>query len=187
MAKSSGGVRIVGTYTNTEAGNRAEFYARLNTKMYEEGYSSISEKTGAYVLYMKGHNYHRDEVEAAKALADDGINVILTPEGAEYNVYATTYRKNQPKFSEGYVNFYSYEQRTPTSDSTISSIKKALRHTNDKHADVCVIYDKYGSFKREDIEYGMKSYQQHSSQWKHIKAVLVINSKRKVYEHYFDK
>lgn len=186
MAKTSGGVRIVGTYTKTEAENRAEYFAKLQTQMYVNEHSSISAKSGAYVLFMKGHNYNAEEIEAAKALSNAGINVILTPEGAQYKVYATN--KAKMKFSEGYVNFYSFEQKTPKDISSITrSIKRALHHTNEKHSDISVIYDKHNLYHRNDIENGMKEYQKHTSKWERIKAVLVVDSKLNVYEHYFEK
>lgn len=186
MAKTSGGVRIVGTYTKTEAENRAEYFAKLQTQMYVNEHSSISAKSGAYVLFMKGHNYNAEEIEAAKALSNAGINVILTPEGAQYKVYATN--KAKLKFSEGYANIYSFEQRTPKDIKTKeSSIKQALRHTNDKHSQICVIYDKYNQFHRNDIDSGMNAYQEKTKDWEKIKAVLVVDSKLNVYEHYFEK
>lgn len=96
---------------------------------------------------MKGHNYNAEEIEAAKALSNAGINVILTPEGVQYKVYATN--KAKMKFSEGYANIYSFEQRTPKDISNVTgSIKKALRHANEKHSDVCVIYDKHNLYHR---------------------------------------
>ena len=186
MAKSSGGVRIIGKYTNSAINNRKEYFAKIKTKMYLEEYSSISPISGAYVLFMKGHNYSADEVDVAKALAKKGINVILTPEGIKYKVYATN--KKKMKFSEGYANMYSFEQKTPKNIQSIEgSIKKALRHASEKHSDVCVIYDKYGLYHRDDIEAGMKAYQKHTSKWENIKAVLVVDSKLNVYEHYFEK
>lgn len=33
----------------------------------------------------------------------------------------------------------------------------------------------------------MKEYQKHTSKWEKIKAVLVVDSKLNVYEHYFEK
>lgn len=186
MAKTSGGVRIVGKYDNSESANKAEYFAKLRTGMYEEQHCSISKKSGAYVLFMKGHNYSKDEIDVAKALADEGINVILTPEGAQYKVYATN--KKKLKFSEGYANLLSYEQKTPHDiQSAESSVKQALRHTNDKHAEICVIYDKYNLFHRDDIDSGMSAYQTQTSDWEKIKAVLVVDSKFNVYEHYFEK
>lgn len=186
MAKTSGGVRIVGKYNNSASANKAEYLAKLRTGMYDEQYCSISEKSGAYVLFMRGHNFSQDEIDVAKALADEGINMILTPEGAQYKVYATN--KKKLKFSEGYANLHSYEQKTPQNiQSTESSIKKALHHTNDKHAEICVIYDKYSLFHRDDIDSGMKAYQEHTNKWEKIKAVLVVDSKFNVYEHYFEK
>lgn len=147
MAKTSGGVRIVGTYIKTEAENRAEYITKLQTQMYVNEHSSISAKSGAYILFMKGHNYNAEEIEAAKALSNAGINVILTPEGVQYKVYATN--KAKMKFSEGYANIYSFEQRTPKDISNVTgSIKKALRHANEKHSDVCVIYDKHNLYHR---------------------------------------
>ncbi|SEA80920.1 hypothetical protein SAMN04487851_114111 [Prevotella sp. tc2-28] len=188
MAKAFGSTRIVQPSAAGKAANLADFNARMATGQYDPSNSSISAVSGAYVAYMTGHEYHIEEMEAAKALSDAGFNVVLTPEGPGYEIYATNMQKG--KFSEGTVSQITYEQTTPKSikDEAKVTVKNAIVHANKKHSEIALIYDRHNLFHRKDIEDGMKHYQSITPKWEFkAKVVLVVNSKGEVYEHQFDK
>lgn len=65
---------------------------------------------------------------------------------------------------------------------------QSIHHANEKHAQIAVIYDKSGLFHRDDISKGMEFYQSKNPNWKEkgVKAVLVVNKRKEVYEHQFD-
>ena len=151
---------------------------------------------------MKGHNHTEKsadadaELEVIRAIADNGIDVTLTPEGDKYTMYATNVKINKDgskkyKFAEGLMATYTYEQKTPTeiNSSAESSVRLAINHANDKHAQIALIYDKHSLFHTKDIENGMKLYQSKHKVWKTkgVKAVVVISSKKILYEHHFDE
>lgn len=163
--------------------------------------SYFSEKTGVHAIVMKGHSENpklpdaEAEFEAARAAADNGIGVVLTPEGAGYEMYATLAKVMdngaiKHKFSDGKMAAFTFEQRTPVSieKSAYTTVRAAIRHANEKHAEIALIYDKHSLFHREDIENGMKLYQQGKNTWrgKGVKFVVVISSSKKLYEHHFD-
>lgn len=190
MAKASGSTRIVQPSTAGKASNLADFNSRMSTGLYDVSKSSISATSGAYVAYMTGHNYFPEETEAARFLANAGFNVVLTPEGDGYEIYATNVKKGKHKYSEGTVSQITFEQATPKSivDTAETTIKGAIKHANKKRSNIALIYDKYSLFHREDIENGMKAYQKSDKAWqKKVKAVLVVNSKGEVWEHQFEK
>ncbi len=129
-------------------------------------------------------------MEAAKHLSNAGFNVVLTPEGAGFEVYATNIAKGHHKYSEGTVSQFTFEQRTPASieKDAETTVRGAIKHANTKKSQIALIYDRYSLFHRNDIEKGMKLYQQSDKAWKKkVKAVLVVNSKGEVWEHQFDK
>lgn len=189
MAKAFGSTRIVQPSTAGKAANLADFNARIATGQYDASKSSISAVSGAYVAYMTGHEYQIEEMEAAKALSNAGFNVVLTPEGAGYEIYATAVKSGRHKFSDGKVSQYTFEQRTPQSieKDAETTVRGAIKHANTKHSEIALIYDRHSLFHRNDIEKGMKLYQQSDKAWrKKVKAVLVVNSKGEVYEHQFE-
>ncbi len=183
------------------ASERRKFYEIISKDSVDEKKSYFSEITGAHAVFMKGHNHTEKgtdadaEIEVIKAIADNGIDVTLTPEGNKYKMYATNVKINKDgtkkyKFSEGKIATYTFEQRTPTeiTSSVENSVRLAINHANDKHAQIALIYDKHNLFHRQDIENGMKLYQSRHKVWKAkgVKAVIVVNSSKKVYEHHFD-
>ena len=190
MAKAFGNTRIVQPSTAGKAANLADFNNRMASGLYDASKSSVSPVSGAYVAYMTGHNYFTEEMEAAQFLANAGFNVVLTPEGNGYEIYATNVKKGNYKYSEGTVSQITFEQATPKSmiNTAETTIKNAIKHANTKHSNIALIYDRYSLFHREDIEKGMKEYQKSDKAWqKKVKAVLVVNSKGEVYEHQFEK
>lgn len=190
MGKPTGGTRYVKPSDASKAKNLTDFNNRMATGFYDTSKSFVSAVSGAYVAYMTGHNYFPEEIEAARYLADAGFNVVLTPEGNGYEIYATNVKRGNYKYSEGTVSQITFEQTTPKSitNTAETTIKNAIKHANTKRSNIALIYDKNSLFHREDIEKGMKAYQKSDKAWqKKVKAVLVVNSKGEVWEHQFDK
>ena len=202
MSKASGSTKLLTPKQRQIDKARNEYNQIVSSSLVDAFLSYFSEQTGAHAIFMKGHN-HTDkiadaeaELEVARAIADNGINITLTPEGDKYTMYATNVKINKDgtkkyKFSEGIMATYTFEQKTPTeiTTSAAKSVRLAINHANDKHAQIALIYDKHSLFHKEDIEAGMKLYQSKHKVWKTkgVKAVVVINSKKKLYEHQFDE
>lgn len=185
MAKTYGGLRAVSTVQEgSYAQHAAEFRALLASGRYDVEKSYLSD-TGAYVLYEKGHEYHADEIDAAKAMADHGIIVNLEKEGDPARATAIDPKGNF-KFSEGTLSVerLTYEQstRTQPTNNAERSVKKALEHCRDKGSDVAVIYDKGGHFHRSDIHAGISKYESFKGNAHRFKAILVIDQHKNVYE-----
>lgn len=202
MSKASGSTKLLTPKQRQIDKARNEYNQIVSSSLVDASLSYFSEQTGAHAIFMKGHN-HTDkiadaeaELEVARAITDNGINITLTPEGDKYTMYATNIKINKDgtkkyKFSEGIMATYTFEQKTPTeiTTSAANSVRLAINHANDKHAQIALIYDKHSLFHKEDIEAGMKLYQSKHKVWKTkgVKAVVVINSKKKLYEHQFDE
>lgn len=166
------------------AQHAADFRAALATGKYDIESSYLSD-TGAYVLFEKGHNSHIEEIEAAKAMADNGIIVTMGKEGDPSTATAIDAKGNH-KFSEGTLSIekLSYEQSTREKLTTSAerSVKKALEHAKTKNSSVAVIYDRGGVFHRDDIRAGIKTYESFKNNLHRFKAILVIDKNRNVYE-----
>lgn len=195
MAKASGNTRIVRPTSSSITQGRKEFDAEIAKSTTDVSNSFFSNKSGGFLVTMKGHNIDEAELEAGRYLADSGIKVTLTPEGAGYEMYATfsTVKKGKTiyKYSDGKMDMSTFEQKTPSRiDTTVEqSVKQAIIHANSKHAQIALIYDKYKLYHNKDIEDGMKLYQEKFKKWetKGVKAVIVVSHSGKVYEHHFDK
>lgn len=147
MSKASGNTRLLTPKQRQIDKARNEYNQIVSSSLVDASLSFFSEQTGAHAIFMKGHN-HTDkiadaeaELEVARAIADNGINVTLTPEGDKYTMYATNVKINKDgskkyKFAEGLMVTYTYEQKTPTeiNSSAESSVRLAINHANDKHA-----------------------------------------------------
>ena len=122
--------------------SKKEYNSQLVLTTTDAGNSYFSEKSGGYLIAMKGHNLSSLEAEAGKYLADFGLQVHLTPEGAGHEIYAThSYVKDGKthyKFPEGKINMFTFEQKTPSKiESSIErSVRQAILHANSKHADI---------------------------------------------------
>lgn len=183
--KSVGGLRVISTVNNGSfAQNAANFRSAIATGKYDIEKSYLSD-SGAYVLFEKGHEYHPDEIEAAKAMADHGIIVEMGVEGDPARATAVDAKGNY-KFSDGTLSIakLSYEQSTRDSLTTTAerSVKKALEHAKTKGASVAVIYDRGGVFHRSDIQAGIEKYESFKGNEHRFKAILVVDKKQNVYE-----
>lgn len=202
MSKASGSTRMVRPTSKSKEQNRAYYNEQIASGKADAKLSYFSEKTGAYMLFMIGHNHSKNindsdaEIEAGIGLADNGICITLTPEGDGYEMYATNTKHNVDgsksyKYSEGTMSMFTYEQKTPISiqEAAKASVRQAIIHANSKHSQIALIYDKHSLFHRQDIEDGMKYYQSKYRAWKGkgVKAVVVMNAQHQVFEHHFDE
>ncbi|MBP3537125.1 MAG: hypothetical protein J6J93_06245 [Muribaculaceae bacterium] len=183
--KSTGGLRAISTvHAGDFAQNAADFRAALATGKYDIENSYLSD-SGAYVLFEKGHTYHIEEIEAAQAMANHGINVIMENEGDPSRATAIDANNNY-KFSEGVlaIERLSYEQSTRETLNTTAerSVKKALEHAKTKGSSVAVIYDRGGVFHRDDIRAGIKKYESFKNNSHRFRAIFVIDKYGNVYE-----
>ena len=113
----------------------------------------------------------------AKAMANDGLSVKITPEGKVE--FSTGEWGGNPVYADGLVNGHTYEQatKTPTSrsdDALRNAADQAIKHAYDKGAKVALMYDKAGSFHREHIEAGLRKFEMHNKSWR-FKAILVVD------------
>lgn len=189
MAKSSGGTRVVRPTSGTRTENYKIFQNEMAMSDVNSNQSYFSKKSGGYVIGMQGRKSDEAEFEAAKAMADDGMLVVMTPEGGVKFRSGKT-KKGDYVYADGLVNGYSYEQQTknPTafdSESLSKSVDGALKHARDKHAQIPLIYDRYGKFHRGDIENGLKRFEDRSSY--RFKAIIVVDKKGNVWEHTHNK
>jgi len=183
--KSTGGLRAISTVKAGDfAQNAADFRAALATGKYDINKSFLTD-SGAYVLFEKGHEYHIEEIEAAKAMANHGINVIMENEGDPSRATAIDANNNY-KFSEGVLSIerLTYEQSTRENLTTTAerSVKKALEHAKTKGSSVAVVYDRGGVLHRDDIRAGIKKYESFKNNSHRFKAILVIDQHGNVYE-----
>jgi len=157
--------------------SRAVFNFEMTLPDIDEERCYFSETTGAFMLYMHGHIFHEDEITVAKAFADNGFLVVLTPEGN--SLFATNkLRKNGLviyKFSEGCVNGRTYEQRTITLiNNHIDAVVGSIEHVKWKNSDIVVIYDKTGLLTEKDVIDGIKDYESHKSNKYRAKYIIVV-------------
>ena len=187
MSKASGSTRYVNPSTQNRSQSVSDFKNALSSGKYNTELSYLPPTGSGSMLYQNGHNYHIEEIEVGRALADKGYKVILTPEGIE--AYATAFTKDgRPKYSEGTISGILYDQKTTESNVTniVNNVDNAIKHAHDKGAEIALIYDRYGKMHRQDIENGMKKYKKFDTTGR-IKAVLVMDKNKNLYEHQFDK
>lgn len=188
MAKASGSTRKVTPSTKSRQTTISDFNEAMNSGQYDKNLSYLPENGSGSMLYQIGHNYHIEEVEVGRALADKGYRVVLTPEGVV--AYATAFKKDgTPKYAEGTISGILYDQKTAESNLTnaVNNVDHAVKHAVEKNSEIALIYDKYGKIHRGDIGKGMAKFKQHKPiAAKSIVAVLVVDKNMNLYEHHFD-
>lgn len=167
------------------AGKWAGFLTLLDYYIYSYASFCFWSYWDAVLENMDFRSYHIEEIEAAKAMADHGIIVIMEKEGDPMRATAKDAKGNF-KFSEGKLSIekLSYEQSTRDSLKIPAqkSVKKALEHARDKASQMAVIYDRGGVFHRADIQAGIRYYESFKNNTHRFKAILVIDRNRNVYE-----
>lgn len=188
MAKGNGGTRTVRPTSNTRTENYKVFQREMSLADVASSQSYFSHKKGGYVIAMKGRKYDAAESEAAKAMADDGLLVVLTPEGGvKFRTGKSKKKGGDYVYADGLVNGFTFEQQTKspqkqTYENLVNSVDSALQHARDKNAQVPLIYDRNGSYHREHIEAGIAKFERFYPNTK-FKAILVVNKHGRVYNH----
>lgn len=142
--------------------------------------SYFFKQSGGYVIAMKEDKRKQrsaEELEVAYAMADAGYVVMLTPEGGVKFRSGKT-NKGDYVYADGLINGNSYEQKTPSPQSSektnlINSVDNAIQHARDKNAQIPSIYDRYGRFHKEHIEAGLQQFEDNSTY--KFKAILVVD------------
>nr|DAG36488.1 MAG TPA: hypothetical protein [Caudoviricetes sp.] len=188
MAKGSGGTRVVKPHNGTFEQARRKYLNALSDSRYVPSRSYLS-PSGGSLLFEKGHNVVKEEIEAGRLMADKGYEVVLTPEGGTDTIRKVTKRGSE-KFPDGTIDFISYEQKTPNpaktdATSRAKNVNNALEHAMKKGADVAFIYDKHGVLHREDIDSGIHIFENRMPY--RFKAILTLNAHGDVHEWYHDK
>lgn len=139
-------------------------------------YSSVEmRKNGGYVAIEKSEMKHKkEELELANFLGDKGYKVILKDEKIAMT--------KSGKTSDGYLYAATFEQKTPTSKGA-KGINKCLEHAKQKEAEIAVIFDKYNTYKRKEVEDGIKLYESFASNKHRFKEIIILSSKGNVHVH----
>ena len=167
MAKGAGGTRPLSPISKAYTNRQNEFNSLMQSGKYSDGYFSEG-KGGYYVVENSKFKHKSEEFEAAKFLADGGYKVTLIKEEG------TAFRVKTP---DGKIFSATFEQRTPEG----APIKKALDHAMEKKAQICVIYDKYNSYHRNDISGGIEKFEKYETY--RFDRIIVIESKGKIHIH----
>lgn len=156
---------------------------RINSK-FDKKYSYFSNVGGGAVLFMRGHNYVKEEVEAAMILADNGYNVLFTPESGIAWISRID-AKRRPKFVEGTINGKKYEQSTILQhvEDPPKRVRKSLNHALDKGAEISLLYDKAGALHRNDIISGIEHFRQYPNKAAKVKTLFVINRDKNLFKY----
>lgn len=189
MAKASGDTRTVRPTSGSIEHNRSVFGYETSMPDVVKTESYFSEKSGGYLLQMKGHTVDEVEHEAMKHLADAGFAIVATPEGGK-SFISNINDKGKATYADGLAMGNVFELKSPSPQSNASdhldnSIKKALNHARSKNAQIPVIYDRNGIYHRDNIERGLSDYESKSEV--RFKAILVIDKNGKVWEHQHNK
>jgi len=189
MTKPTGGTRKVKPASGTRLQKYQTFLNEIGMEDVNKELSYFSKRSGGYVITMVGRRNNDEEMEVARAMADDGLLVVLTPEGG------IRFRTNKTKkggyhYADGLVNGLTYEQKTKRPQGTntknlVNAIDNALQHAKDKQVQVPLIYDRYGKFHREHIEAGLAQFEDNFGY--RFKAILVVDKDGNVHEHQHNK
>lgn len=138
---------------------------RRNKRKYKAAY--FDNLSGGFYVMQKGHEYRKDEIEVAKALALHGLQVRLQPEGdgsggVSLKINSKTGENTYPEGKIGQIFYEQYTTLKFTSSDGSKVILRGLKHANDKGASIAVIYDKtYRSPRKlhmEDVAHGIRRY-----------------------------
>lgn len=131
-------------------------------------------------MYMRGHNYIKEEIDASRILADNGYNILMTPEDSRNGgLWISSIRKGQPKFADGRINGAVYEQSTIDSHAVNipGAFNKALDHAVEKGVRVAVSYDPYDKSKDADVLKGIEKFSSYPRNRGKVKTLFVVRRK----------
>ncbi len=173
MAKTSGGVRSLGSRTKAKANRKAEFEAMLASGKYSKNDCYFDNKSGGYYLTEKSRTKHKnEEIEVARHLANKGYKVVLIDEaGSTLKI-------------DGKIFSVSYEQKTPEG-STHKNMNKALEHAKSKRADIAVVYMKHNKHSRASVEQGIAEYEKLNDY--RFNRILVVTKDGRIHIHKHNK
>lgn len=179
---------VITPYKGTMELARERFSGMIASGEYDVARSYLS-PSGGSLLFAKGHNIVKEEIEAGRILADKGYEVVLTPEGTADSVLKVS-KRGGSKFPEGTISLVTFEQKTPNPGKRddagrAQNVKKALDHGEAKGAEITLIYDKHKALHRQDISAGMGLFEKHSDY--RFKAVVTINANGEIHEWYHDQ
>ena len=179
-SKASGNTRAVTPTKQAIAKSRSEYSEEMKKGLYDETLSKFDIESGGYLFYYKGRKFDKDEYDAAMIATNGGYQMIVTPEGGAEFILSAYKGKN--KYGDGKVAMFSYEQSTPapkgkSSEELDKAIDGAVNHAKVKGASVALIYDKNGTFHRENVKAGIERYMEFNKKSKHqsVKWVLMID------------
>lgn len=173
MAKTSGGVRSLGTRQTAKNNRKKEFVNELASGKYDLPNSQFNDKSGgSYLTEISSEKHKPEEYEVAKFLAKSGYKVILTNEaGSTVKI-------------DGKIFKISYEQRTPEG-KTYKNMNKALEHAKKKEADIAVVYMKHDKHSRKSVEDGIIEYEKLNSY--RFNKILIVTKDGKIHIHKHNK
>lgn len=142
-------------------------------RIYQTAY--FDKRSGGFYVCQKGHQYQKEEIEAARYLALNGYQVVMQPEGeGSRGVSLRLSKKGYKTFPEGRIGSLWYEQYTPMRGGA-DYVKQGLMHAHDKGASICVIYDRKLQISKVDVLRGIGKYNgQYVKQPKSVKKVFII-------------
>lgn len=168
---NKGGVRPVGSESKSYQNRLREFNARMATPSYSKGY--FSRATGGFYVVEKSKFPHKkEEIEAARIMADKGYKVYLKDETGEFSK------------GDGMIFTFSYEQITPDKAKGAHGVKKCIEHAKLKRVQVSLIFDKYGRFSLREIREGITEYEKHNSYL--FQKIMIIDKNTVIHTYRHD-
>lgn len=168
---NKGGVRPVSKTGKAYQNRLREYTAKMSSVGYSDGYFS-KESGGFYVVVKSRYPHKREEIEAARILADKGYKVYLQDEVGSFSK------------GDGILFTFSYEQSTPDKANGAHGVKKCLGHAKEKGVQIALIYDKYERFNEKIVNDGIAEYEKHVKNYRFARIIVIESNGRIVnYRH----
>ncbi len=193
MSKGSGDTRGA-NYSLSRNSAYGKYLNNIESYGGDVKLSYFSEEGKGHLVWLKGHGNqksieeikHNPEYKVAVILADNGYEVILTPEGNQYRlaISRAKNKKGEPNFVEGTISAVTYEQHTPT--KAADSAYRSLKHAHDKNAEIALIYDENHAYHREAIAKGIHEYLTDKTivNRTSFKSIITVNADKEI--HFWD-
>ena len=193
MSKGSGDTRGA-NYSLSRNSAYGKYLNNLESYGGDVKLSYFSEEGKGHLVWLKGHGNQKSiqeikqdpEYKVAVILADNGYEVILTPEGPQYrlSISRAKSKKGVPTYVEGTISAVTYEQHTPISPA--ESAYRSLKHAHEKNAEIALIYDENRVYHREAIAKGIHEYLTDTKITNRtmFKSVITINADKQI--HFWD-